>query len=196
MTNDPIHPHHKYSWKIVGLVITAAGSIILSLTSFIWSGISTKLDKIENHDKKFIIMEEKLNSDEAQWRIIQQQNTKIQSLEVEIEVLEKLVNHYADDEHNKTITVNLKGVNDAFSMDTQGDGAPDDSGDSGSDDKASSHDSAVKKPKPMVKVTTKEPKKLEKPDYKKILDDLDKIQEEEVDDYKQRAIQLQQRQNK
>jgi VCBS repeat-containing protein len=180
-------------WKLITVALTASVSLIGFLGNTLWSNVSDKLDAISTNQNSIIKLEQQVDSDEAQWQIIKAQNEKITALEVEVEVLERLVTTYSSDANNKTITVNLRGMNDA-ALGFEGDGKSsspgsddfdiEDGGETGDINPAP----IVKPPKPLIK--------KKEPDYDKILDDLDKIQEEEIDEYKQRAIQLQQRQNK
>jgi hypothetical protein len=163
-------------------VTTICLSVMGFLGTQLYGVLSDKLATVDENEKTLIIMKSKLNSDEAQWRIIQEQNTKISALSVEIEVLERLVTTYADDAHHKVVTLNVQGFRNE--MGPSKSAANDDFEGDGSDGSDGGDDFGVEvkpPPKPLIK------------DYQKILEDVDKLDKEDVKQFKNRAIQMQKR---
>jgi hypothetical protein len=188
---------HPYSLKFLITVITVLVSIVGYLASQLWDGISAKLETVDSNKETLVRFQEKLNSDEAQWRLIKEQNEEITLLKVEVEVLERLVTTYSSNDQTKVVTLKIEGLRDANSMDAKSVGKPapvDDPFDDGGDFDSGDSDLVVEPPPPPPpEVEGELPQQQQIQEYKRILDDAERSRKRTVNDYKNQAIQLQRR---
>lgn len=178
-----------HSRKLMIMALTALVSVIGFLGSQLWDIVNDKLSTVDSNRDTLLIMQQKLNSDEAQWRLLKEQDKEITLLKVEVEVLERLVTTYSDDTNEKVVTLNIQGWPSHELQKSQG-GDNHWSDDSGAD--GDSGDATIDQ-SDDVEIPVLDPIKPEIEDYRKILDNADSLDKKTVNQFKNQAIQMQRR---
>jgi cellobiose-specific phosphotransferase system component IIB len=94
------------TWGIIG-------SVVLGILGFIgtqyFEVAKDYMDKVNDTQTELVLLKQKINDDDSQWQILQRQDEKIQTQEVEIRVLKMVVQRMSEDHSGKNITIKIEG---------------------------------------------------------------------------------------